>query len=98
MIARIATLLAVSSALFGLACGDQPRPKVEPTPEPAAEPSATRPEQPAAAKPSDVPDPSAEELPLPQDFEAEVAAQITAANFRQQMERLERELADQRQK
>lgn len=85
---------ALVFALFALACGNDPRPKVEPTPEPALDPSAAKPETP---KP-EVPDPSAEELPLPQDFETEVAEQITAQNFRAELERLEREIAVQQQK
>lgn len=93
MSARLAFTLSL--ALFAPACGNDPRPKTEPTPEPAADPSPARPEAPAAE--ADVPDPSADELPLPQDFEAEVAEQITAQNFRAELERLEREIAAQQQ-
>jgi hypothetical protein len=88
-----ATVIAVSLGLYGtaLGCGNDPRPKAEPAPEPEAAKRESQPE----AKPAPTPDPSADELPLPQDFEAEVAAQITSSNFREELDRLERELAEQ---
>jgi hypothetical protein len=45
---------------------------------------------PAVVAPEPVPTP--DELPLPEDFEAEAARQITATNFRKQLDAIEHEM------
>ena len=59
------------------------------TPAPTTAP-LTVPIAPAVVAPEPVPTP--EELPLPEDFEAEAARQITATNFRKQLDAIEHEM------
>jgi hypothetical protein len=95
MMRRRIAALALLSTLFahGAGCGSEPRPKTEPSTEPVPAAPSPRAATPPSAEP---PEPSADELPVPQDFESEVAAQITAQNFRAELDRLERELAEQK--
>jgi hypothetical protein len=71
-----------------VACGSEERPKAEP--QPLQVPSH------APAK-ADVPPPTPDELPVPEDFEAEAERLITRANLRTQLDAIEREInADRR--
>ena len=92
------TILACSGiALLGLAlaCSGEPRPAAEPAPEPAAAPEvAPAPAEPTAAaepNPAEL-EPTPEELPVLEDFEEEVAQQVTLANYRKELDELEKEL------
>ena len=82
-------ILATVAVVALLACGGEERPKAEPAPLPAAA-------QPAAEPIAAPPEPSAEELPVPEDFEPEAETKITAANYREELDRLEREIAAQK--
>jgi hypothetical protein len=83
--------LAALIALLG--CGEQERPKAEPAPLP---PPALPAPEPEPAAPRIELEPNADELPVPEDFEPEAEAEITAANYREELDKLEREIAAQR--
>lgn len=77
----------LTSALFALAlagqiaaCGSDERPKAEP--QPLVLPSARQ----------DAVQPSPDELPVPEDFEADAEREITRANLRSELDVIEREL------
>lgn len=86
-------ILATLAVIALLACGEEERPQVEPTPLP--EPAQPAPD-PQPTAPSAELEPSADELPVMEDFEPEAQAEITAANYREELDRLEREIASQR--
>jgi hypothetical protein len=100
-----ASLWAAVLALCGLAvvaCAGEKAPR-EPAPaapaaKPLAAPAASVPAAAAVSVPVSAPPiavepaPTPEELPLPEDFEAEAARQITAANFRKQLDAIEHEM------
>jgi hypothetical protein len=85
--------LILVCALLAVACSGQERPPAEPAPVVPAEPAP--PPAPAAEVPAGDLEPTAEEIPVREDFEAEVATQITVANYRAELERLEKEVASQ---
>jgi len=89
-----ALALAAVLAIVAVACGGGPRPEsspapAEPAPAPAAAPAA--PAAPAAVPETEV-EPSAEQLPLADDFSDQVEGEITATNYRSQLDALEREI------
>jgi len=91
-----ALALAAMLAIVGAACGGGPRPEsspapVEPAPAPAAPATPAAPAAPAAPPEPEL-EPSAEQLPLADDFSDQVEGEITAANYRSQLDALEREI------
>lgn len=81
-----ATLIIAWGAL--LACGRQE----EPPPEPPSLPATPAQPEPVPA-PAPVDDlPSADVLPVPEDFEDEAVAQITEASYHAQLDALEKEV------
>jgi hypothetical protein len=85
--------------LAGLAlagCGNEERPRAEPSPEPpaAAAPANAPPAAPAVAPIMPQPDlePTADELPVSEDFDSEAEQQITEKNFREELAKLEKEI------
>lgn len=87
---RALQVLALAAVSFAVACGSGKRPEAsEAPPEPApAAPAAPAPAPPAAQEP----EPSAEQLPLEDDFVPQVEEQITAANYRRELDALEKEI------
>ena len=85
----LSALLAIATA-----CGGGPRPEASPAPaEPAPEPAAAPAAPAAPAVPPDPElEPSAEQLPLADDFSEQAEGEITAANYRKQLDALEREI------
>jgi len=82
----VATWLLVS--VFALAaCGKQA--EEAPAPEPAPVAPATAP---AAATPDPATEPTAEEIPVAEDFEAEVTAEINPDNYMAELDAIEKEL------
>jgi hypothetical protein len=79
---RAASAVGLSLVAALLACGAEERPKAEPQPLVLPQP----PTQNQAAQPS------ADELPVPEDFEAEAEREITRANLRAELDSIEREL------
>jgi cell division protein FtsN len=80
-------------ALFVAACSGEERPPAEPALEaPVPEPAAAEPEpaQPKTAA-ADL-EPTPEEIPVREDFEADIEAQVTLANYRAELDKLEQEL------
>lgn len=88
--------LVVSLMGLGLsACGGE-EPAEEPTEEPTTEePAVEEPatEEPEVEEPVAEAEPSAEELPIAEDFEEEVAEAITAENYDDVLTQIEAELA-----
>jgi hypothetical protein len=68
------------------ACGNDHRPPAEQAP------VAPAPAQPAPAPAEPALEPTPEQLPLEQDFTAQVEQQITADNFRAELDTLEKEI------
>jgi hypothetical protein len=93
------TALACWGSLLAAACSGEPRPPSEPAPEPAAPPAAPAPAAPAPAvaqeQPADL-EPTPEELPVREDFEEEAALQVTLANYRAELDKLEREIDERK--
>jgi PBP1b-binding outer membrane lipoprotein LpoB len=92
-------LALAASVLISAACSSEPRPKAEPAPPSPATPAvAAAPIAPDAplvapgAAAADV-EPTAEELPVREDFDDEAVQQITAKNFRDELAKLEKEIA-----
>ena len=82
---RGATRIGLSIAwLAVLACSTEERPKAEPQPRrlPHAVEAGTN-----------HPAPTADELPVPEDFEAEAEREITRDNLRAELDSLEREIS-----
>lgn len=87
--------------LIAVGCSAEKRPR-EPSPivpvSTVAAPAASAPSTAALSVPiapsvvAPEPVPTPEELPLPEDFEAEAAQQITATNFRKQLDAIEHEM------
>jgi hypothetical protein len=82
-------------ALLAVACSGEERPPAEPAPVVPAEPAPPVAPAPPAEVPAGDLEPTAEEIPVREDFEAEVATQITAANYRAELDRLEKEIQSQ---
>jgi hypothetical protein len=79
-------VVAVSMACLALlACGTEERPKTEP--QPRRLPNA------AEAGANNHPAPTADELPVPEDFEAEAEGEITRENRRSELDALDREIS-----
>jgi hypothetical protein len=78
--------LAYAGVLLACACSQEPRPKAEPAPE-APAPAAPAPSAAAEAK-----EPTPDEVPVAEDFEAEAAQQITDDNFKAELDALEKEM------
>ena len=68
-----------------LACGTEERPKAEP--QPRRLPNAVE------AGANNHPAPTADELPVPEDFEAEAEREITRDNLRAELDSLDREIS-----
>lgn len=84
----------VSCALTALACSSEPRPVSEPAPA-APEFTVAPPVDPTAAQaPGAEIEPTKEQLPVREDFDEEAEQEITAENFRAELDRLERELGE----
>lgn len=69
---------------------DKEAPATEETPAPAVAPAEEAPDP--AAKPAEEAEPAAEELPAPEDFEAEANEEITDENLEKELESMEKEL------
>jgi hypothetical protein len=82
---RRATLIPIAACLALLSCGTEERPKAEP--QPRRLPHA------ADTDSSGHPAPTADELPVPEDFEAEAEREITRDNLRSQLDALDREIS-----
>ena len=80
--------LMLSLLGFGFACGAGEEPAEEPVVE---EPVV---EEPVVEEPVAEAEPSAEELPIAEDFEEEVAEAITAENYDDVLAEIEAELAE----
>ena len=85
--------LMLSLLGFGFACGAGEEPAEEPVVE---EPVVEEPvvEEPVVEEPVAEAEPSAEELPIAEDFEEEVAEAITAENYDDVLAEIEAELAE----
>jgi hypothetical protein len=91
--AVVAVVVALALGVTA-ACGGGPRPEASPAPaEPAPAAPGAAPAAPTAA-PAAAPalEPSAEQLPLADDFSAQADQEITASNYRTQLDALEREI------
>jgi hypothetical protein len=78
--------LLLLACLVG-ACTDDPPPPVEPEPARAEEPAITEP----SPGPEDL-EPTAEEIPIVEDFEDQAKAEIKPDNLRAQLDALEQEI------
>jgi hypothetical protein len=84
---RFTTMIAVSALLcFAAACE-----KEEKKPEPAAAPSAVAAPAPTAA-PTPAPAATQETIPVAADFEEEAEKTITKANYKSELDSLEKEM------
>ena len=70
--------------LAWVGCGTEERPRAEPQPRVLPHAAATR--------AADHPAPTADELPVPEDFEAEAEREITRDNLRAELDALDREI------
>jgi len=91
---RTACGIGFACALFTVACSGEERPPAQPAPVAPAAPDP-------APEPTPAPDPTAAELeptpaevPVREDFEDEVAAEVTLANYRAELDRLEKEIEE----
>jgi hypothetical protein len=82
---RRALQLIMIACLALLGCGSEERPRAEP--QPRTLPHA------AESGASDHPVPTPDELPVPEDFEAEAERDITRDNLRAELDSLDREIA-----
>jgi len=86
-LSRVGALLWLLQTCMIGACGDDPPPPlVEPEPERV-------PEAPVVTAAPEAPEPTAEEIPIPEDFEEEAARDITANDLRAQLDTLEQEIS-----
>ena len=87
-VALAVTWLAIGAA----ACGSGKRPMAEPAP---AEPAVTSPPAAPDPAPAAAPElePSAEQLPLEEDFAPQVEQEITEKNYRAALDALAKEIA-----
>jgi hypothetical protein len=74
-------------ACWLIGCSNDERPPAEPAP--AAAPVAAKA---APAAPPETQDPTADELPLQEDFEPEAEQQITDGNFKAELDAIEKEM------
>ena len=77
-------------ALAAPGCSNDERPPAEPAPVAAPNPAPAPAAAPAAAEP---PDPTADELPLQEDFESEAEQQITEDNFKTELDAIDKEMS-----
>ena len=84
---RVSIAACALCACWLLACGNDERPPAEPAP--VAPPPAAKAPEPAAAEPQD---PTADELPLQEDFEPEAEQQINDVNFKAELDAIEKEM------
>ncbi len=77
--------LLIAALAFPVACGGE---------EPAEDPAPEEPvqEEPIEEEPVAEAEPTEEEIPIPEDFEDEAAAEITADNFASVLDELEAEI------
>lgn len=85
---RVGSATLVIALVAFLACGKQEQPLPEPAPLSAA---PAQPEPVPAPAPADEL-PSADVLPVPEDFEDEAATEITEASYHAQLDALEKEV------
>jgi len=83
---RLALITWLGLALL-IACGSDPRPAAEPAPPAPAVPAPAVQQAPIAEV-----EPSAAELPLPDDFAAEAEQEVTSENLHAQLDNLEKEI------
>lgn len=76
-------LLWLALAATLAACSDDPPPKVEPEPAPSAPPAAPAPPE---------LEPTADEVPIAEDFEAQAAEEIKPDNLSGQLDAIEKEI------
>jgi len=81
----LAVLVAVAFSLS--ACGKDASPEATPPAAPGAPPKP-----PAGATPDPPAEPTAEEIPVAEDFEQEAEAEVTADNYMAELDRIEQEL------
>lgn len=84
---RIAGAACALCACWLIGCSNDERPPSEPAPV-APPPAAKAP----AAAPVEAQDPTADELPLPEDFEPEAEQQINDGNFKAELDAIEKEM------
>jgi hypothetical protein len=86
--------LTSACALFVIGCSSGERPRAEPAPAaPPATATATAPSAPPPAEPAPAElQPSSDELPIEEDFEAEAEQQISADNLHAELDAIEKEL------
>ena len=86
-------ILIVAAFAFGMvACGQETTPATTAAPVVAVAPPAPT----TAAAPAEPPPPAtAEELPVPEDFETEASSGVTEANYRAELDRIAGEIAQQ---
>jgi hypothetical protein len=85
------TVIALAAVLVAAACAGEDRPPAEPALEPAAPAQPAQP-APPPAQPVAEEDPTAEEVPVREDFEAEAETLVTITNYRAQLDALEKEI------
>ena len=92
---RIAAIFA-ACVLTLPACSESKRPPAEPAPVAAVPiapaPPVTQAPAPVAPAPPATAEPTPDDLPLPEDFVAEATRQITAKNFRAELDKIEKDL------
>jgi hypothetical protein len=84
---RIASAACALCACWLIGCSNDERPPAEPAP--VAPPAAAKAPAPAPAEPQD---PTADELPLQEDFEVEAEQQINDGNFKAELDAIEKEM------
>jgi hypothetical protein len=85
MIRRVILISVAMACLAPLGCGTEERPKAEP--QPRRLPHTTE------AGDNNQPAPTADEFPVPEDFEAEAEREITRDNLRSELDSLDREIS-----
>ena len=84
---RVSIAACAACACWLIGCGNDERPPAEPAP--LAAPVAAKAPAPAPAEPQD---PTADELPLQEDFEPEAEQQINDGNFKAELDAIEKEM------
>ena len=83
-------VLCIALSLFACTPEAEPVTQPEAPPAPAEEPQAEAP-PPVEEVPAE---PTADDMPLPEDFEEEVATTITDQNYESELDKLEKELKE----